>query len=59
MQSSEWQKLAAVPEAQFESAIAEQEVQSTNNVLNHCAQGTGQNEWYTPQFAPISTQHHS
>jgi hypothetical protein len=23
------------------------------------AQGTGQNEWFTPQFAPISPLHHS
>jgi ParB family chromosome partitioning protein len=47
-QSSEWQKLAAVPDAQFEQAIAEQEVPSASGVLNHRAQGTGQNEWYTP-----------
>ena len=46
-QSSEWQKLAAVPDAQFEQAIAEQEVPSASGVLNHRAQGTGQNEWYT------------
>lgn len=47
-QSSDWQQLAAVPEEQFEAAIAEQEVPTTNGVLNHRAQGTGQNEWYTP-----------
>jgi len=43
-QSSEWQKLAAVPEEDFEAAIAEQEVPSAGGVLNHRAQGTGQNE---------------
>lgn len=39
-QSSEWQKLAAVPEAQFEESLS--------SVFNHRAQGTGENEWYTP-----------
>jgi ParB family transcriptional regulator, chromosome partitioning protein len=48
-QSSEWQKLAAVPEDQFEEAMAEQEVPSANGVLSHRTQCTGQNEWYTPE----------
>ena len=47
-QSSQWQKLAAVPAPEFEAALAEQEVPTTSGVLNHRAQGTGQNEWYTP-----------
>lgn len=47
-QSSEWQQLAAVPEEHFEEAIAEQEIPSASGVLNHRAQGAGQNEWYTP-----------
>lgn len=48
-QSSEWQKLAEVPESDFESAIAEQEIPTSSGVLNHRAMGTGQNEWYTPE----------
>ena len=48
-QSSQWQKLAAVPHSQFEEAIAEQEIPTSTGVLNHRAQGTGQNEWYTPE----------
>jgi hypothetical protein len=32
----------------FEEAIAEQEIPGASGVLNHRAQGTGQNEWYTP-----------
>lgn len=47
-QSSQWQQLAALPDEQFEEAIAEQEIPTTSSVLNHRAQGTGQNEWYTP-----------
>ena len=47
-QSSEWQQLAEVPEEHFEEAMAEQEIPSASGVLNHRAQGTGQNEWYTP-----------
>lgn len=47
-QSSEWQQLAGVPEKHFEEAMAEQEIPSASGVLNHRAQGTGQNEWYTP-----------
>ena len=47
-QSSEWQQLAGVPEGHFEEAMAEQEIPSASGVLNHRAQGTGQNEWYTP-----------
>ena len=47
-QSSDWQKLAAIPAAQFEASLATQEIPSTNGVLNHRAQGTGENEWYTP-----------
>ena len=47
-QSSTWQKLASVPESTFEEAIAQQEIPTTSGVLNHRAQGTGQNEWYTP-----------
>ena len=48
-QSSTWQQLAALPVEQFEEAIAEQEIPTTSSVLNHRAQGTGQNEWYTPK----------
>jgi ParB family chromosome partitioning protein len=47
-QSSGWQKLAAMPEEQFEKAVGEIEIPSLFSVLNHRAQGTGQNEWYTP-----------
>ena len=55
-QSSRWQKLAAVPEDQFEQAVAAaKEVAgevTTAAMLrlshNHRAQGTGENEWYTP-----------
>jgi hypothetical protein len=43
-QSSEWQALAAKLGDEFESALAEQEIPTTNGVLNHRAQGTGQNE---------------
>jgi len=56
-QSSRWQKLAAVPEDQFEQAVlAAKEIagEVTTAALlringhNHRAQGTGENEWYTP-----------
>jgi ParB family chromosome partitioning protein len=47
-QSSQWQQLAALPVEHFEDAIAQQEIPSASGVLNHRAQGTGQNEWYTP-----------
>ena len=55
-QSSRWQKLAAVPEDKFEQAVAAaKEVAgevTTAAMLrlnhNHRAQGTGENEWYTP-----------
>ena len=48
-QSSTWQKLASVPQSTFEEAIAQQDIPTTSGVLNHRAQGTGQNEWYTPE----------
>lgn len=54
-QSSRWQKLAAVPEEQFEAAVAaakeivgEVTAQAIISTHNHRAQGTGENEWYTP-----------
>jgi hypothetical protein len=47
-QSSGWQKLAELPAEQFEKAVDEIEIPSLFSVLNHRAQGTGQNEWYTP-----------
>lgn len=55
-QSSRWQKLAAVPEDKFEQAVAaakEVAGEVTTAALlrlnhNHRAQGTGENEWYTP-----------
>jgi phage N-6-adenine-methyltransferase len=60
--SSRAQKIAAVPEEQFEAAIAtvrEEEQQLTHRAFvsligespsfNHRAQGTGDHEWYTPE----------
>jgi len=57
--SSRAQKIAAVPEEKFEAALAtarEEEQQITRRTLefltsghNHRAQGTGENEWYTPK----------
>lgn len=62
-QSSRWQKLAAIPEDKFEIAVAAakdvaREV-TTAGLLrlagNHRAQGTGENEWYTPpEFAALA-----
>lgn len=50
-ESSEWQKLAAVPEEQFESALAEIDLPTLAAVLNrpHVANNSGNNEWYTPE----------
>lgn len=52
-QSSRFQRLADVSEDAFEHALASTETPpTTNGVLraahNHRAQGTGENEWYTP-----------
>lgn len=49
-QSSTWQRLAEVPEADFEAALADEDVKPSASgiVHNHRAQGTGENEWYTP-----------
>lgn len=57
-QSSRWQKLAAVTEEKFEQAVsAAKEIAGevttaamlrATDTHNHRAQGTGENEWYTP-----------
>ena len=59
MQSSRWQKLAAIPEERFEEAVsAAKQIAgevTTAGLLrpeksfNHRAQYTGEQEWYTPQ----------
>jgi phage N-6-adenine-methyltransferase len=51
-QSSKWQKLAEVPEEEFEALLADPENPPSESGIitahNHRAQGTGEIEWYTP-----------
>jgi ParB family chromosome partitioning protein len=50
-QSSQWQRLAAVPEREFEAALATIAMPTIGAVLataNHRTLGTGEVEWFTP-----------
>jgi phage N-6-adenine-methyltransferase len=46
-QSSDWQKLADIPEAEFEDAMAQPEIPSVGAIINRTS-FTGNNEWFTP-----------
>jgi hypothetical protein len=59
--SSRAKRIASVPEEKFEAALAEareEEAAVTRRAVekllthNHRAQGTGENEWYTPPLLP-------
>lgn len=57
-QSSKWQQLADVPDEAFEDEVRQPDA-STAGILrkhNHRAQGTGVNEWYTPESYIIAAR---
>jgi phage N-6-adenine-methyltransferase len=47
-QSSQWQKLAALTEPEFEAKLASVVIPTIGAVLNHRTQGTGDTQWFTP-----------
>jgi len=57
-QSSKWQQLAAIPDETFEQEVRQPDA-STASILrnhNHRAQGSGVNEWYTPETYLIAAR---
>jgi len=57
-QSSKWQQLADIPDETFEQEVRQPDA-STASMLrnhNHRAQGSGVNEWYTPETYIIAAR---
>lgn len=55
-QSSRWQRLADVPEDEFEEGVTQPGATTSSILNNHRAMGTGVNEWYTPETYIIAAR---
>jgi ParB family chromosome partitioning protein len=51
IESQRWQRIASIPEEEFEKKITTAKKKTQSMLLNttHVGQATGENEWYTPE----------